>query len=84
MYSLGMLAVQLNTGILPFQFGKVDPAEEIAAGSFFSNARQMLEDRSESFRRLCLQCIHPNPNARVSTYSHVTSLLNSIARKGRK
>ncbi len=77
-YSLGMMAVQLNTGILPFRFGQIDPAEEIATGSFFENACHMLENRSEGFRRFCLQCIHPIPSARPSTFSDVVTQLNLI------
>lgn len=77
-YSLGMMAVQLNTGILPFRFGQVDPMEEIATGSFFENARQMLENRSDDFRCFCLQCIHPNPAARPRTFRDVAAQLDSI------
>lgn len=83
-YSLGMMAVQLNTGVLPFRFGQVDPAEEIATGSFFENARQMLQNRSDGFRRFCLQCIHPNPAARPSTFRDVAAQLNLIANRGNK
>ena len=83
-YSLGMMAVQLNTGILPFHFGQIDPAEEIATGSFFENACHMLENRSEGFRRFCLQCIHPIPSARPSTFSDVVTQLNLIAKRGNK
>ncbi len=83
-YSLGMMAVQLNTGVLPFRFGQVNPAEEIATGSFFENACRMLQNRSEDFQRLCLQCIHPNPSARPSTFRDVLIQLNSITKKGNK
>ena len=83
-YSLGMIAVQLNTGILPFRFGQVNPAEEIATGSFFENISQMLENRSDDFRRFCLQCIHPNPTARPSTFRDVATQLDSIVKRGSK
>ncbi len=83
-YSLGMMAVQLNTGILPFRFGQVDPVEEIATGSFFENARHMLENRSEGFRRFCLQCIHPIPSVRPSNFSDVVSQLNLISKRGKR
>jgi len=83
-YSLGMMAVQLNTGVLPFRFGQVDPAEEIATGSFFENACHLLENRSEDFRRFCLQCIHPNPSARPSTFRDLLIQLNSITKKGNR
>lgn len=81
-YSLGMMAVQLNTGTLPFRFGQVDPAQEIATGSFFENACRMLEDRSEGFRSFCLQCIHPNPSTRPSTFRDVRIRLNPIKKRG--
>lgn len=83
-YSLGMMAVQLNTGILPFRFGEVDPVEEIATGSFFENACHMLENGSGDFRRFCLQCIHPNPSVRPSSFRDVISQLNSIAKRGNR
>lgn len=82
-YSLGMMAIQLNTGVLPFRFGQTDPVEEIATGSFFVNACQMLENRSEDFRHFCLQCIQPNPSARLSTFREVTNQLKLIIRKGK-
>jgi len=83
-YSLGMIAVQLSTGILPFRFGQVNPVEEIVTGSFFDNACQILKNRSESFRGFCLQCLHPNPDYRPSSYRDIVGHLNSIRRKGIK
>lgn len=83
-YSLGMMAVQLNTGILPFRFGQIDPVEEIATGSFFENASQMLENRSDDFRRFCLQCIHPNPSARPRTFRDAATQLSSIVKRDNK
>jgi len=80
-YSLGMMAVQLNTGILPFRFGQIDPAQEIVTGLFFDNARQILANRTDEFRRFCLQCIHPNPAARQRTFREVISQLNSFAKR---
>lgn len=82
-YSLGMMALQLNTGILPFRFGQVEPMEEIATGLYFNNAAQMLENRSASFKNFCLECIHPNPSKRPSTFQNVITQLNSIARRGK-
>ena len=83
-YSLGMMAVQLNTGLLPFRFGQVDPVEEIATGSFFENARQMLENRSDDFRRFCLHCIHPDPAARPRSFREAATQVNAIAKEGNK
>lgn len=83
-YSLGMMAVQVCTGNLPFLFGKIDPVEEIATGSYFENARQLLGNRSGAFQRFCLQCIHPSPAARPNTFRDVASQFLSIAKKGNK
>lgn len=81
-YSLGLMAIQMNTGILPFHFGKIDPAEEITTGSFFENAKVMLSVRSERFRRFCLDCINPNPMRRINNYSDISTRLRTIAKKG--
>lgn len=83
-FSLGMMAVLLNTGMLPFRFGQVDPVEEIATGSFFKNACHILENRREDFRRFCLQCINPNPSARPSSFPDVASQLNLILKRGNR
>ena len=80
-YSIGMIAAQLNSGVLPFRFGQVDPAEEILTGSFFENAKLLLVGRSDAFRRLCLQCIQPNPAERPHTFRDLASQLQSIIRK---
>lgn len=80
-YSLGMMAVQLNTGILPFRFGQVNPADEIATGSFFENAGQMLENRSDGFKRFCLQCIHPNPSVRLGNFRDAVNQINALKKR---
>lgn len=77
-YSLGLIAFQLNTGILPFQFGKINPVNEIVSGSFFENARIMLSDRNERFRCFCLGCIDPRPKCRPSKYRDIIEQLASI------
>ena len=77
-YSLGMMAVQLNTGVLPFRFGQIDPAQEIETGSFFDNACRLLENRSYGFRNLVLQCIHPNPSVRPNVLRNIRFHLRSI------
>jgi eukaryotic-like serine/threonine-protein kinase len=80
-YSLGLIAVLLNTGFLPFQFGQIDPVEEIATGLYFENACVLLSHRTEGFRRFCLECITPNPNSRLSNYRNMAKRLKSILRK---
>lgn len=80
-YSIGMIAVQLSTGILPFRFGKVNPIEEVVSGSYFDNASQLLKDRNEHFRRFCLQCIHTNPVERPNTFHDVIDQLKNILRR---
>lgn len=81
-YSLGIMAIQLNTGILPFRFGDIDPYEEIVTGSYFNNACKLLSTQSDHFRQFCLQCIHPNPTRRFFDHKHVIAQLNTILRKG--
>ena len=78
-YSLGLMAIQLNTGVLPFRIGQVNPLEEIASGSFFENARVMLADRSKRFQKLCLDCINPNPARRTNNYRLLLNQLAPIA-----
>lgn len=77
-YSLGMMAIHLNTGVLPFRFGEVDPGIEISQGSYYSNAQLLLEQRSPAFRRLCLCCIHPDPAERASGYEDVLRMLKTV------
>ena len=83
-YSLGMMAVQLKTGTLPFRFGQVNPAEEIATGAYFDNAAQILDNASENFRLLVLQCIHPEASVRPQTFKEMAVQLNSISKYGKK
>lgn len=80
-YSLGMIAIQLNCGILPFRFGQVDPAHEITSGTYVENAMRVLADRSERFRRFCLDCINPDPTQRIPTFRDVRKRLRSVSRK---
>jgi serine/threonine protein kinase len=80
-YSIGMMAVQLSTGLLPFRFGQVNPAEEIATGSYFQNALERLRDRSERFQRLCLQCIHPNASERPAAFRELAPVLKALIKK---
>ena len=49
-YSLGLMAIQLNTGILPFRFGQVNPLDEISSGSYLKYASEILANRSYEFR----------------------------------
>lgn len=74
-YSLGMMAIQMATGILPFRFNGTSPLEEIFTASYFTNAHQILGDLSANFGNFCLQCIHPDPSARPATFQAVKNLL---------
>jgi serine/threonine protein kinase len=80
-YSLGLMAIQLSTGFFPFSLEAVDPVEEILTGSCFRNACSLLSERSERFRRFCLECINPNPSLRPKSYHDLAGQLKSI-RKG--
>lgn len=79
-YSLGLMAIQLNTGLLPFRFGQADPLHEIVTGSYFDNARTMLSERTEQFQKLCLNSIHPDPARRIADYHSLLKQLNVVAR----
>jgi serine/threonine protein kinase len=70
-YSLGMMAIMLATGVLPFRFGLIDPIEEIVTGSYFENAKTILRDRSSSFARFCLECIRPLTEHRLKNYEEL-------------
>lgn len=77
-YSLGLLFVQLCSGILPFKFGEVDPISEIFNGGTFANSRMLLRDCSKPFERLCLECMNPNPRERISELSAVSGALRKL------
>ena len=81
-YSLGLMALQMRTGILPFRFGEVDPLAEIATGEFFENARQMLAEHHEFFRQFCLRCIALNPADRFQSYPDLIRYVNSVTPAG--
>ena len=81
-YSLGILAIQLSTGKLPFNQDKMDLQLEIRSQKYFENAIQILSGHSDVFRHFCLDCINPISNKRLSSYKEVFSRLNLIKRKG--
>jgi len=81
-YSLGMMAVQLSTGVLPFRFGQVDPGSEIFSGSYYDNAHAMLAERTTAFRELCLSCIVADPRRRPDGYQEVLRALRSLSQRG--
>ncbi len=70
-YSLGMMAVMMNTGALPFRFGLIDPLDEIVTGSYMKNVEPILAGRSRSFVRLCFECIHPLVEHRPKSYEEL-------------
>lgn len=78
-YSLGMMAINLATGLLPFQLGRVDPMSEITSGGYFVNAGTALGRCSQEFRSLCLACVHPSQAQRVSTFDDVARVAARIA-----
>lgn len=81
-YSLGLMAIQLNTGTLPFRSKLVDPLEEIVTGSLLNNAHLVLVNRSDRFRHFCLSCIHPDPARRPNDYRDIATELKRISKKG--
>jgi hypothetical protein len=78
-YSLGIMAIHLNTGVLPFRFGERDPGIEISEGSYYSNAELLLKQRSPAFRNFCLSCIHPDPAERTAEYGDLLRLLKAVS-----
>ena len=79
-YSLGLMAVLLNTGVMPFRFGQVDPIKEILTGGVYENARALLQDRTSQFQKLCLKCIDPNAIARTANYYTLQRQAESLIR----
>ena len=76
-YSLGMLAIHLLRGTLPFRFGELDPLVEIQSGSYMNNAKTILSESTVALRTLILQSIEPAPENRVPTFE---SLLCELRR----
>lgn len=81
-YSLGMMAVQLSTGVLPFRLGASDPIEEIVSGAYMRNVNDVLANHSMQFRDFCLSCLHPDLSKRPGTFLELSDRLSAIA-KGR-
>jgi eukaryotic-like serine/threonine-protein kinase len=77
-YSLGLMALQMRTGILPFRFGEVDPIAEIATGAYFENAKRILDKHDQAFRQFCLRCIAPNHTGRFQSYLELINYINSV------
>jgi serine/threonine protein kinase len=77
-YSLGMLAVVLATGMMPFRGGDVDPFEEVATGAYFENSAQLLSVHHRRFTEFCLHCLHPLPGQRPQEYRHIKRMLRKL------
>jgi serine/threonine-protein kinase len=69
-YSLGLIAIQLCAGVLPFS-GSVDPIEEVFSGAYLSHAAKALVGKRRRFRELCLACVSPDPSRRPASFSEV-------------
>jgi serine/threonine-protein kinase len=72
-YSLGMMAIHLLRGTLPFRFGEIDPLLEIQSGAYRNHAASMLTGSSGEFQRVVLECIDPNPAHRRPTFAQLLS-----------
>lgn len=77
-YSLGMLAIHLLRGTLPFRFGELDPLVEIQSGSYMKNAETILSESSVALRKLILQSIDPTPENRVPTFERLLTELRRL------
>jgi serine/threonine protein kinase len=67
-YSIGMMAVQLSTGSLPFRLQAVDPLQEIATLKYYENVAYLLAEKGKRFREFCLACLHPFATKRPQTF----------------
>lgn len=74
-YSLGLIAIQLATGVLPFRLDEADPIDEIMNGGVQRNASGLLTTFGEQFRKLCLMCIERDPSLRPGSYRDVLALV---------
>lgn len=81
-YSLGMIAIELNTGTLPFNAGNFDPINEIFNYNYYLNAIQLLKNSSKLFQEFCLRCINPNPDKRFNCYDEVLMIIKKLIKKG--
>lgn len=77
-YSLGMMAIYLATGALPFNLARAEWCTEIISGAYYENARKLLQPHSGGFREFCLACVHPHPSARAQDYARVERMLRAI------
>ena len=76
-YSLGMTAIKMATGVLPFRIKEADPIQEIFGGTYFLNAAELLSGHSKHFRSFCLACIHPDPSQRPRTFDAALKIATS-------
>lgn len=77
-YSLGMIAIRIKTGILPFSSETLIQMGEIVSGSYYKKAIQLLQNCSGPFRNFCLKCINPNLDERLKSYDELFAKLNTI------
>lgn len=76
-YSVGMMAVQLLTGQLPFE-STDSIANDIITGNFLFNIRGLLQNYPKPIELLCMACVDPNPRNRPRTYREVLSMISEI------
>lgn len=74
-FSLGMTALYLATGVLPFRFGEIDPFDEIVQGRYVDNASVLLNRATPQFRDLVLSCLQFESSKRPQTYEAVNRLI---------
>lgn len=77
-YSLGLIAVQLVSGILPYSFDREDFFEEVIDGTVLRNSRALTSRTSSNYSLFCLKCLNPNPAARFQSFADVVSGLSRM------
>ena len=81
MYSLGMLALQLLTGHLPFENNIPNPSA-IVSGDYYAKAKRLLNNISPSWQYLLLKCMSYESTARFKSYGDLIRSINELPTNG--
>jgi serine/threonine-protein kinase len=71
-FSLGMLWVELLSGKLPFN-PRTNLLPQILSGDYYAETVRLLDSTptQSSTKTIILSCIHPDPESRISSWSHL-------------
>lgn len=67
-FSVGMTAIYMLTGVLPFRLGELHPVEELLSGAYMANAQLLLNDQPSKLRKVLLNWLDPDPAVRPSSF----------------